>query len=125
VKSDRFRAAAEAKDFSSVKDLFADDVTFRSPVVFAPYEGAEALVPILGAVVEVFEDFHYVDQVEAGDTAVLVFNARIGDRELDGVDILRFDDEGRISEMMVMVRPMSGMHALAEQMQQRLAAAGG
>jgi ketosteroid isomerase-like protein len=125
MKSDRFRAAAESKDFSAVEELFAEDVTFRSPVVFKPYEGREALALLLGAVSQVFEDFRYADQVETGDTAVLVFEARVGDRKLDGVDVLRFDSDGRISEMMVMVRPMSGMQALAEAMQERLAAASG
>ncbi|MEK6277621.1 MAG: nuclear transport factor 2 family protein [Actinomycetota bacterium] len=124
MKSDRFRAAAEAKDFSAFEELFAEDVVFRSPVVFKPYEGRAALAMLLGAVVQVFEDFRYVDQIETGDVAVLVFEARVGDRELDGVDILRFDAQGRVSELMVMVRPMSGTHALAEAMQERLAAAG-
>ena len=124
MKSDRFRAAAEGKDFSAVEELFSEEVVFRSPVVFKPYEGRQALAMLLGAVVRIFEDFRYVDQVETGDVAVLVFEARVGDRQLDGVDILRFDGDGRVSEMMVMVRPMSGMHALAEAMQEKLAAAG-
>jgi SnoaL-like domain len=124
MRSDRFRAAAEGKDFSAIGELFAEDVTFRSPVVFKPYEGREAIAMILGAVVQVFEDFRYTDQIESGDTAALLFEARIGDRELNGVDILRFDSEGRIRELMVMVRPMSGVNALAEAMQAKLAAAG-
>jgi hypothetical protein len=124
MKSDQFRAAAEGKDFSAIEELFAEDVTFRSPVVFKPYEGREAIALLLGAVVEVFEDFRYTDQVETGDTAVLVFKARVGDRELNGVDVIRFDDDGRIGELMVMVRPMSGVNALAEAMQMKLEAAG-
>jgi hypothetical protein len=123
MQSDRFRAAAEAKDFSAVDDLFTEDVTFRSPVVFKPYEGRDALRMILSAVVEVFEDFRYTDQVEDGDVALLLFKARIGEREVDGIDILRFAEDGLAREMMVMVRPMSGMHALAEAMQARLEAA--
>jgi hypothetical protein len=123
MRSDAFRAAAEAKDFSVAHDLFAEDVVFRSPVVFKPYEGREALGVLLGAVVRVFEDFRYVEQVETGDAAVLLFEARVGDRDVQGVDILRFDGEGRIREMVVMVRPMSGMHALAEAMQAQLEAA--
>ena len=123
MRSDAFRAAAEAKDFSAASELFAEDVVFRSPVVFKPYEGREALMVLLGAVSRVFEDFRYVDQVESGDAATLVFEARVGDRELQGVDILRFDAEGRVREMIVMVRPMSGMHALAEAMQRQLEAA--
>ena len=123
MRSDAFKAAAEAKDFSAASELFAEDVVFRSPVVFKPYEGREALMVLLGAVSRVFEDFRYVDQVESGDAATLVFEARVGDRELQGVDILRFDAEGRVREMIVMVRPMSGMHALAEAMQRQLEAA--
>ena len=125
MRSDRFRAAAEAKDFSAVDELLAENVSFRSPVVFAPYEGREALTLILGAVAEVFEDFRYTDQVESDDLSILVFEARIGNRELNGVDVLRFDADGRIGELMVMVRPMSAVTALAEAMQVRLAAAGG
>jgi hypothetical protein len=125
MKSDGFRAAAEGKDFSAIEELFAEDATFRSPAVFKPYEGRDAIAMILGAVVEVFEDFRYTDQVETGDTAVLVFAARIGDRELNGVDVLRFDAGGKIEELMVMVRPMSGMQALAEAMGAKLAAATG
>ncbi len=120
MKSDRFRAAAEGKDFSAIDDLFAEDVVFRSPVVFRPYEGREAIAMLLGAVTQVFEDFRYTDQVETGDAAALAFSARVGDRELDGIDFLTFDDEGRIKGMTVFVRPMSGVNALAEAMQKKL-----
>jgi hypothetical protein len=123
VKSDRFRAAAESKDLSAIDELFAKDVVFRSPVVFKPYEGREVVAMILGAVAQVFEDFRYTDQVEAGDAATLAFSARIGDRELDGIDFLHFDAEGRVKRMAVYVRPMSGVNALAEAMQKKLAEA--
>jgi SnoaL-like domain len=124
VLSDRFRAAAEAKDFSQLEELTTEDVTFRSPVVFKPYEGRQALAVVLSAVVQVFEDFRYVEQVESGRSAVLLFKARVGDRELDGVDVLSFDEEGRLADLMVMVRPMSGVQALAEAMQRKLEEAG-
>src|SRR5678815_4080160 len=96
MKSDQFRRAAEAKDFSAIDELFAEDVVFRSPVVFKPYEGREAVAMLLGAVVQVFEDFRYTDQIETDDSAALVFSARVGDRELDGIDLLHFDSEGRL-----------------------------
>jgi SnoaL-like domain len=120
VRSDAFRAAAEAKDFSAGEELFSPDVVFRSPAVFEPYSGLEALGLLLTNVAQVFEDFRYVDQVETGDTAVLVFDARVGDRELNGVDVLRFGSDGRIAEMTVMIRPLSGLNALAEEMARRL-----
>jgi len=124
MKSDAFRAAAEAKDFEQADELFTEDVTFRSPMVFKPYEGRDAIKVILGAVVQVFEDFRYIDQVETDDSAVLVFEARVGDRELQGIDYLRMTDDGRIREMSVMVRPASGLMALGEAMKARLEAAG-
>jgi hypothetical protein len=124
MRSYAFRAAAEAKDFAAARDLFAEDVVFRSPVVFKPYEGRDALLVILGAVVSVFEDFRYVEQVEGGDAAMLMFEADVGERSIQGIDILRFDADGRVRELIVMVRPMSGMHALAERMRELLEAAG-
>jgi hypothetical protein len=123
MKSDRFRAAAEVKDFSAIDELFSEDVVFRSPVVFKPYEGRDAVALLLGAVSQVFEDFRYTDQVETGDAAALAFSARVGERELDGIDFLHFGPDGRINRMEVFVRPMSGMHALAEAMQRKLEAA--
>ncbi len=125
MKSDAFRRAAEAKDFSKGEELFSPDVVFRSPAVFKPYEGLEALGMILGNVAQVFEDFRYVDQVETGDTAVLVFEARVGDKQLNGVDVLRFGEDGKIAEMMVMIRPASGLMALGSEMGRRLEAAAG
>ncbi len=120
MKSDRFRQAAEAKDFSAIDELFAEDVVFRSPVVYKPYEGRDAVAMLLGAVSQVFEDFRYTDQVETGDAATLMFSARVGERELDGIDYLHFDSEGRVDRMAVYVRPMSGVNALAEAMQRKL-----
>jgi hypothetical protein len=120
MQSDRFRAAAESKDFSAIDDLFAEDVVFRSPVVYKPYEGREAVAMLLGAVAQVFEDFRYTDQVETGDAAALAFSARVGDRELDGIDFLHFASDGRVDGMTVYVRPMSGVNALAEAMQKKL-----
>ncbi len=125
MKSDAFRQAAESKDFSRGEELFSPEVVFRSPAVYEPYSGLDALGVLLRTVVEVFEDFRYVDQVETGDTAVLIFEARVGDRELNGVDILRFGDDGLIEELTVMIRPFSGLQALLEEMGRRLAATSG
>jgi SnoaL-like protein len=120
MKSDAFRKAAESKDFSAIDELFAEDVSFRSPVVYKPYEGREAVATLLGAVAQVFENFRYTDQVETGDVAVLAFSARAGEKDVDGIDLLRFDDEGRVREMAVYIRPMSGVTALAEAMGRKL-----
>jgi hypothetical protein len=125
MKSDQFRAAVEAEDPDALTEALADDVVFRSPAVFKPYEGKQVVGAILtqGAM-KVFEDFRYVDQLEDSDVATLIFEARVGDRRLDGLDLLRFDADGKVSELMVMVRPMSGLNALAEAMARTFEEAG-
>ena len=117
MKGDEFKAAVEGEDPEALKEALADDVVFRSPVVFKPYEGKDVVSAILieGAF-NVFEDFRYTDQLEGEGGAALIFHARVGDREVDGLDLLRFDSDGKVRELMVMVRPMSGMNAVAEAM---------
>ena len=117
MKSDAFRAAVEAEDPEALTRSLAEDVVFRSPVVFRAYEGKALVSTILveGAM-KVFEDFRYTDQLENGDVAALIFKARVGDREVDGLDLLRFGGDGMVSELMVMVRPRSGLNALADAM---------
>jgi hypothetical protein len=121
--ADRFKSAAEAADHDALMAALAPDVVFHSPIVFKPYVGREAVAPILAAVMTVFEDFRYVDQLEGDGSAALVFSARVGDRSLDGLDHLRFDGDGLVSALTVMVRPLSAAMALAETMRARLEAA--
>ena len=116
-----FRAAVEAKDMDTAVALLAEDVVFHSPVVFRPYHGREAVGTILRAVVEVFEDFTYVREIADGTDQALVFRARIGDRQLEGLDLLRLGPDGSIAELTVMIRPLQGVLALAEAMKARLA----
>ena len=123
--SDRFVGAVEGGDPGAVAAALAEEVSFLSPVVFRPYEGKAVVATILteGAM-KVFEDFRYTDRFETDGSATLVFEARVGDRSVQGVDLLRFDAEGRIRELTVFVRPMSGVHAVAEAMGRRFEALG-
>jgi hypothetical protein len=116
-----FRAAVEARDLPAALTLLHPDVEFRSPVVHAPYAGAEQVGRILGHVLEVLEDFRYVDELSGAGTHGLVFRARVGTRDVEGWDYLTTDGE-RITTFVVMVRPLSGLIALAETMGARLAA---
>jgi len=117
-----FRAAIESRDLDGVLALLAQDVVFRSPIVFKPYHGREAVAPLLLAVSRVFEDFRYEREIGAPDARdhALVFSARIGDRELDGCDFLHANEDGLIDDFCVMVRPLSGALALAEAMKAQL-----
>jgi hypothetical protein len=121
-----FRAAIEARDIDAAVALLADDVVFRSPVVFKPYRGRDSVKAILFAVSQVFRDFRYVREIGAPDAAdhALVFQARVGDREIEGCDFIHVGDGGSIDELTVMVRPLSATIALAEAMNAMLADAG-
>jgi hypothetical protein len=101
------------------------DVVFRSPAVFTPYAGVDTVMDLLSNVVEVFEDFAYTDELEGtgGGTHALVFRARVGDKRLEGLDHLTLDEDGLVRELVVMVRPLSGLIALAQAMGARLEAA--
>src|SRR4051795_9444249 len=96
--------------------LLADDVVFRSPAVFKPYEGRATVETILRTVFTVFEDFRYTDELDGEGVHGLIFEANVGDRSVQGLDLVRSDSDGRIAEFTVMVRPASGLIALAERM---------
>lgn len=118
-----FRSAVEAGDIDAAVALLADDVVFRSPAVFTPYEGAATVGRLLRTVFDVFEDFRYTDAFNGSGGHVLVFEARVGDRSVQGIDLIRADASGeRIGELVVMVRPASGLAALAQEMAARLSA---
>lgn len=119
--AERFRTAVEAGHLEGMIELLAPTVVFNSPAVFKPYRGAETVAVILNAVLQVFEEFRYVDELEGEDLHGLVFEARIGDREVTGIDLFRPTSDGRIAELTVMVRPLSGLVALAEAMGPKVA----
>ncbi|MGW0038525.1 nuclear transport factor 2 family protein [Gordonia sp. NPDC003376] len=113
-----FREAVENHDAQAMADLLADDVVFTSPVAFGPYEGKPMTAAILRGVLRVFSDFRYIREIgdPEGRDHALVFEAKVGDKSVTGCDFLHLDDEGRIDDFMVMVRPLSGANALAAAM---------
>ena len=121
-----FRAAVERADLDAAVALLAENAVFRSPAVFKPYEGHETVATIQRTVFQVLEDFHYTDELEGEGEGIhgLVFEARVGDRSLQGIDLLRHDANGQIAEFTVMIRPASGLIAVAERMGPALEAAG-
>ena len=96
---------------------------FRSPMAHTPYPSAQAVQLILGTVVKVFEDFTYHREFADADghSVVLEFSAKVNGKEIKGIDMIRFDEEGKIVDFEVMVRPMSGLQALGDEMAKRLA----
>jgi hypothetical protein len=116
-----FGAAVEAGDHAAALATIADDVVFRSPAVHRPYHGKETVDGILRLVATVFENFRYTNEWRDGQTTILFFEAEVGDRELQGIDILEEDDDGKVARFTVMIRPLSGLQAVAAAMAARLA----
>ncbi|MFF9064442.1 nuclear transport factor 2 family protein [Streptomyces sp. NPDC014891] len=113
-----FRVAVENRDHAAIEALLAEDVVFTSPVAFRPYPGKAITAAILRGVMRVFTDFAYVREIagEDGRDHALVFTAKVGDMEINGCDFLHFDEDGRIDDFTVMVRPLSAAQALSAAM---------
>lgn len=119
-----FRQAVEAKDLERLAETLREDVVLHSPILFHGFEGRETVLAILTHVAATLEDFAYVDEMRGEGSVCLRFTARVGDRELEGVDLLALDAEGRVADLTVLMRPLSAINAFNEQMKARLAAAG-
>jgi hypothetical protein len=116
-----FRTAIERQDYTALLQVFTPDVVFHSPIVHQSYAGRAALAPLLAAIMQVFREFRYLEEYDSTNGKVLLFHARVGERDLDGVDILTFDANGLVQEFSVMVRPYSAATALREIMAAHLA----
>lgn len=113
-----FREAVERGDEAAMAACLADNVVFTSPVAFTPYEGKAITAAILRGVMRVFEDFHYVREIGEpdGHDHALLFEAKVSGKTVSGCDFLHLDDDGRIVDFTVMVRPLSAAMALSEAM---------
>ncbi len=123
-------------------ELLHPDVVFLSPVVFTPQRGREITKLYLSAASKVLpgdaggagsgptpadpaDKFHYVKQILDGNHAVLEFETKVGDIVVNGIDMITCDDDGKIIEFKVMVRPKKAMEILHMQMQDMLETLGG
>ncbi|MFB8275642.1 nuclear transport factor 2 family protein [Nocardia colli] len=113
-----FREAVEARDTDAVEALLADNVVFTSPVAFKPYPGKALTAAILRGVLRVFEDFHYLREIANPDGRdhALIFEAKVDGKTVNGCDFLHYDDDGKIDNFTVMIRPLSAAQAMAEAM---------
>jgi len=111
------------RDLTELGTIVAENVIFRSPMAHKPYPGHQIVCIVLRAAYEVFEDFTYHREFTSRHDAALEFSARVGDKKLKGIDLIHFDEAGLIAEFEVMVRPGSGLAALAQAMEPRVGAA--
>jgi hypothetical protein len=124
IEPHAFRRAAEAKDLDLMHETLAEDVVLHSPILFKGFEGRDVALFVLGNVIEVFEDFRYLDEIHGDRTVALRFAAKVeGKFEIEGVDYLTLGDDGRITDLTVFLRPLKAVNAFNELMSARLAAA--
>jgi hypothetical protein len=116
-----FREAVEAGDPDGVLATLAEDITFNNPVTFRPFEGRETVSFVVPKLLDVWQDLRYVAELDDDGLVGLVFEARVGTRDARGIDLLRFDNNGLIEELTVMVRPLSALQELGKEMQAALA----
>ncbi|MDH5422147.1 MAG: nuclear transport factor 2 family protein [Acidimicrobiia bacterium] len=112
------------RDIAHLDELLADDVTFRPPTYWKTRSGKPVTMLILSSVMEIFEDFEYHRQWINENDWALEFTARIGDLGLKGVDLITLQD-GKITELEVVIRPPNAVEALRQEMAVRLATQGG
>jgi hypothetical protein len=122
-----FRRAAEAKDLDLLTQTLREDVVLHSPILFRGFEGRDTVAIVLTHVAATLEDLTYVDELNDGKTVCLRFKASVAgtDRELEGIDFLELDEDGRVAELTVFMRPLSALTAFNEQMKVRLGASEG
>jgi hypothetical protein len=119
-----FRTAVERQDIEAARELLAPDIVFHSPVTFHPFLGRDTVMGLLSLVAQTFEDFRYTDELAMDGGHALIFKASVAGRELEGIDLLRFDEQGLIADFTVMLRPLSGLVPFAQIMGEKAAAAG-
>jgi hypothetical protein len=119
-----FRVAAETKDLDLMRETLAEDIVLHSPILFKGFEGRDTAMFVLSNVIEVFEDFRYLDEVHGDSTVVLRFAAKVdGKFEIEGIDYLTLGADGLVTDLTVFLRPLKAVNAFNELMTARLTAA--
>ena len=119
--STRFRTAVEDGNVDQIADLFHEDAVFRSPVLFKPYEGRDQVLRVLRAAERELgagEQFRYLHQLEDPHdrVAILEFVTEVDGKQVEGIDKLTFAEDGRITELKVMIRPASALQVVGAKM---------
>jgi hypothetical protein len=119
---ERWHALVEAKNTQALDDLLADEVVFHSPVVHTPQRGRKLAKIYLSAAVAVFANssFRYVREVVGERDAVLEFETDLGGTHVNGVDMIRWNDEGKIVDFKVMIRPLRAIQLIHQMMASQL-----
>ncbi|WP_462253756.1 nuclear transport factor 2 family protein [Ekhidna sp.] len=112
----------ESKDADMLKSILHKEATFYSPILFKPQKGRKMVLAYLLSASNMFEGsgFHYVKELISEKEAILEFNAEIDGIKIDGVDIISWDEEAKITEFKVMLRPLKALEKVGEKMKEQL-----
>jgi hypothetical protein len=110
-----------SRDWNALPGLLANDVTYHNPTQLEPLRGKDALVGTLRLALSIFEDFEFTRRFSGDDGHGLEFRGRVGDSPFTGIDLIRFDAAGKITDLVVMLRPTSAVMKLGEEARRRMA----
>ena len=113
------REAFTARDLDAMERVLSEDVVLRSPIFSVPFEGKTEVLRLFAALYETLGEMEYVLD-EPGDPAVFAWTTDVDGEPLEGVDLVRYDREGLITEVTVFMRPLRGIAAFADAMAPRL-----
>jgi ketosteroid isomerase-like protein len=116
-----FRDALMARDWEGVREALNPDVVLNSPILSTPFEGREAVVELFEVIRDTLEDIDFTVDMADGDVRFMSWRTHIGDVRMEGAEIMRLDDEGRIKEFTVFFRPLAGVTVLASALGKGLA----
>lgn len=115
MQCDAFREAVEALDLDATVATFAQTIVLRSPVRDEPLRGLEAVRPLFAILLRTFQDLRFLESFASADGGELLhFQWRLGDRQVEGVDMMHFDKDGLIDDYAVMIRPLSALEAMRD-----------
>jgi hypothetical protein len=118
---ERWHRLVAERDAVALRDVLAEGVTLGAPPYWNKLAGRPMVHHLLGLIVQTIEDFTYHREWVAGRELALEFRGRVGGMELQGVDLITLDDDGRIANLDVPMRPMNAVAALRDRIAPRMA----
>ena len=118
----KWHEVVKNRDYNLLTEILHNDVIFYSPVVYSPQRGKDITLKYLAAASEVFNssNFQYIKEINNQNFASLEFTLTIDDTEINGIDLISWDDNGLITEFKVFIRPLQGVNLIHKLMQQML-----
>jgi len=119
---ERWHRMVADRDADAIGDLLAEDVIIGAPPYWEPLEGHPLVTHLLGIIVTTIEDLRYRREWIDGNELALEFRGQVGDEQLQGIDLITLDDDGRVRRIDVMIRPLNALTALFERVAPQMAA---